>query len=331
MRAVARSRARRAAAEAARLEGAQAVAEAVVLRRFARLALEPAEPLVELVHLRATRDHRPGVDHAEARVLGQSGLAAREVRAAGCELGLGPRERLFGLVQPGDAFLDMGETLLRRLGRCGCAPGEIGFHPKQGLLTCGEVALALIQLLRVRCEPDLGVLDRVIVAARPATGAAVRARDGVGELALALLDGSDALTQLATKSPELLLGGDPDRVQALLLALDRDGLCLASAEKGHAFDDMRGPAVLLLCRWLCSALEALFGTRAADDLFALPEAETGLLDTKRLPESLEPLVELLELSLYGHVETLGKLLPELLALLRELLDLRMNLIRCHVC
>ena len=82
---------------------------------------------------------------------------------------------------------------------------------------------------------------------------------------------------------------------------------------------------------LRGALEALFGARAADDLLALPEAETGLLDTKRLPESLQSLVELLELSLYGRVETLGKLLPELLAVFRELLDLRMNLIRCHVC
>ena len=301
----------------------------MVLRRFACLALEPAEPLVELVHLRATRDHGSRVDDAEARVLGQGGLTAREVRAAGCKLGLGSRERLLGLVEGANAFLDVGETLLRRLRRCGCAPGKIGLHSKQCLLTCGEIALATIQLLRVRRQPDLGVLDGVVIAARPAAGS-VGARDGVGELALALLDGTDPLAQLATKSPELLLGGDPDRVQALLLALDRDGLGLTSAEKGHAFDDMRGPAVLLLAAGLRGALEALFGARAADDLLALPEAETCLLDTKRLPEALQSLVELLELSLYGRVETLGKLLPEFLALFRKLLDLRMNLIRCHV-
>jgi hypothetical protein len=93
---------------------------------------------------------------------------------------------------------------------------------------------------------------------------------------------------------------------------------------------MRGPAVLLLAAGLRGALEALFRARAADDLLALAEAETGLLDAKRLPEGLQSLVELLELSLYGRVETLGKLLPELLALFRELLDLRMDLIRCHV-
>ena len=84
------------------------------------------------------------------------------------------------------------------------------------------------------------------------------------------------------------------------------------------------PASRLRC-----ALEALFGASATDDLLALPEAEASLLDTQRLPEGLEALVELLDLCLYGRVETLGELLPELLALLRELLDLRMDLIRCH--
>jgi hypothetical protein len=302
----------------------------MVLCRFARLALESAQPLVELVHLGAARDHGPGVDDAEASVLGQRGLTAREVRAAGGELGLRSRERLFRLVQRGDAFLDVGEALLRRLGRCGCAAGEIGLHPQEGMLTRGDVPLATIELLRVRGEADLSVLDGVVVVRPGSACAAVRLSDRVGELTFALFDGRYAFRQLTTKPPELLLDGDPDRVQALLLALDRDGLCLASAEKGHAFDDMRGPAVLLLCRWLRGALEALFGARAADDLLALPEAETCLLDAKRLPESLQSLVELLELSLYGRVKTLGKLLPELLALFRELLDLRMNLIRCHV-
>jgi len=92
---------------------------------------------------------------------------------------------------------------------------------------------------------------------------------------------------------------------------------------------MREPAVLLL-GVLRGALEALFGARAPNDLFALAEAEAGFLDPKRLPEGLKPLVELLDLGLYRRVETLGELLPELLALLRELLDLRMDLVRCHV-
>jgi hypothetical protein len=80
---------------------------------------------------------------------------------------------------------------------------------------------------------------------------------------------------------------------------------------------------------LRGALEALFGAGAADDLLALAEAKAGLLDAERLPERLETLVELLELCLHGRVETLGELLPELLALLRDSLDLRMDLIRCH--
>ena len=94
---------------------------------------------------------------------------------------------------------------------------------------------------------------------------------------------------------------------------------------------MREPPVLLLGRGrLRGALEALFGACATHDLFALAEAEAGFLDPERLPEGLEALVELLELCLYGRVETLGELLPEFLAFLRDPLDLRMDLVRCHV-
>ena len=74
------------------------------------------------------------------------------------------------------------------------------------------------------------------------------------------------------------------------------------------------------------ALESLFGTSATDDLLALPEAQASFLDTQRLPEGLEALVDVLDLCLYGGVETLGELLPELLALFLELFELRMELI-----
>jgi len=84
------------------------------------------------------------------------------------------------------------------------------------------------------------------------------------------------------------------------------------------------------CLELRGALEAFLGARAADDLLPLAEAETCLLDAKRLPEALELLVELFDLCLHGRVKTLGKPLPELLAVLRDSLDLRVNLIGCHV-
>ena len=84
------------------------------------------------------------------------------------------------------------------------------------------------------------------------------------------------------------------------------------------------PASRLRC-----ALEALFGASATHDLLALTEDQAGFLDTKRLPESLEALVELLDLVFHGRVETLGELVPEHLALLRELFDLRMDLICGH--
>ena len=46
------------------------------------------------------------------------------------------------------------------------------------------------------------------------------------------------------------------------------------------------PASRLRC-----ALESLFGASATDDLLALAEAQAGFLDTQRLPEGLEALVD----------------------------------------
>ena len=74
----------------------------------------------------------------------------------------------------------------------------------------------------MRREADLGVLDCVVVASRTTARPLVHARDCIGELALALFHRGDALGQLTAKAAELLLGGDADRVQALLLALDRE-------------------------------------------------------------------------------------------------------------
>src|SRR5262245_29851186 len=83
------------------------------------------------------------------------------------------------------------------------------------------------------------------------------------------------------------------------------------------------------CLGLRCALEALLGACAAYDLLALAEAQTGLLDAERLPQLLEARIELLDLALNGRVEALGELLPEHLALLRDLLDLSVKLVRCH--
>ena len=78
------------------------------------------------------------------------------------------------------------------------------------------------------------------------------------------------------------------------------------------------------------ALEALFGARAADDVLTLAEAQAGFLDTKRLPQLLQTLVELLDLGLYAQVEPLGQALPQFLAHLGEALDLDVDLFWCHV-
>jgi hypothetical protein len=91
---------------------------------------------------------------------------------------------------------------------------------------------------------------------------------------------------------------------------------------------MRGPDELLLRELRC-ALETLFGAGAAHDLLALPEAESCLLGAKHLPQLLQARVEIPDLVLYGRVEALGEASVQLLALLRDLLDLGMNLVRCH--
>ena len=84
---------------------------------------------------------------------------------------------------------------------------------------------------------------------------------------------------------------------------------------------MRGADVLLLERLLRGALESLFSAGFPHDLFTLAEAEAGLLHAKCLPQLLEANIESLDLVLDGRVEPLGELLPQHLALFRELLDL----------
>ena len=65
------------------------------------------------------------------------------------------------------------------------------------------------------------------------------------------------------------------------------------------------------------ALEALFGSRPADDLLALAEAEAGLLHAEGLPELLEAGVDVLDLVLHRRIEPVGEPLPELLTLLES--------------
>jgi hypothetical protein len=179
------------------LERAKAVAEAVLLRRVASFALEASQALVELVHLGSARDHGPGVDGARDRLLGQHPLAARQVGASGGELGLRASERLFRLVKRGEPFLDVLEPFLGRLGSRGRAAGKIGLHFHERALSRFQLALTAIEVLSVRRETDLCMLECAIVRAR-ATARASGSTDGIRELALACLDGRDALGQLAT-------------------------------------------------------------------------------------------------------------------------------------
>jgi len=166
--------------------------------------------------------------------LGQSGLAARELGAARGELTLRAGEGLLGLLERREALLDVEEALFRCLGGCRGAASEVGFHPQQRPLARLDLTFAPIQLVSMRGEADLRVLERPSVEVGNSPGVAPHAGDCVCELALPLLDRGDPFRQLRSQASELLLGSNSYREQALLLALDGDGLVLRLAEKGHA-------------------------------------------------------------------------------------------------
>ena len=219
---------RRRTAEALPLESPELVAETTAGGGFARLSLEPSQPLVDLGHLGPAGDSAAS---ACALALGERVLAACELLALGRQLRLSSREGLLGLLKCGQARLDVREPLLRGLGSARGSPREVCLHLQIRPLSGSKLVLPTRQLLRVRGEAYLCVRERLVVGSGhlPA-GAASRPGEGVCELALPLLDGRHALGELTAKSPELLLGSDADRAQALLLGLDRDGLGVPTAE-----------------------------------------------------------------------------------------------------
>ena len=148
---------------------------------------------------------RADVDGARESLLGQRRLTARELGASRCELCLRSGERLLGLVECRETLLDVLEPLLRRLGCARRPTGEIGLDLQQEALTCLELALATVELVSVRREPDLSMLERPVVRAPDPAGAAPRAAYSVDELALSCLDRGDPLSQLESKPAELLL------------------------------------------------------------------------------------------------------------------------------
>ena len=69
-------------------------------------------------------------------------------------------------------------------------------------------------------------------------------------------------------------------------------------------------------------------TRALDDLFPVAETEMGAEHPLLVPQMLDSLLELLDLSCYCCVVTLGKRLPELGAPFGRALDLGLDLREC---
>src|SRR5436190_18906475 len=81
---------------------------------------------------------------------------------------------------------------------------------------------------------------------------------------------------------------------------------------------------------LRGSLEALFGAGSANDFFSLAEAKSRLLVTKRFPEIVELCVDLLDLRRHRGIESRRETVPEILSLLRELLDLDVDVVGGHV-
>ena len=143
---------------------------------------------------------------------------------------LGARKGLLGLVERREPLLDVSEPLLGRVGGGSRSSCQVGLHLEEQTLARLELALAAAELVRMRREAGLGVFEGLRVARGQVESAPVHCGERISELALPLFDDCDALGQLTTKASELLLGRDPNRSQAVVLALDRDGLELLLPE-----------------------------------------------------------------------------------------------------
>ena len=99
-------------------------------------------------------------------------------------------------MQSGEALLDVLQPLLWRLGCRGRTSREVGLHLEENALTCFDVQLAAAQLMGVGREAHLGVLERCIVRSRHAARVPADTRYRIRELALAFLDGANALREL---------------------------------------------------------------------------------------------------------------------------------------
>ena len=157
--------------------------------------------------------------------------AGGEIRAPGRELRLCARECLLRLVKGGEMFLDMriGE-LLRLRPRGGRGRSSI---LSSALSRASSSRSRWVQLLRVGREPSLRMFQRLVVG-RGARRAVPTATAPSASSTFALLDRRDALRELPVEPSQLLLGSDPDRVQALLLALDGERFRPSSSEQRHA-------------------------------------------------------------------------------------------------
>jgi hypothetical protein len=80
--------------------------------------------------------------------------------------------------------------------------------------------------------------------------------------------------------------------------------------------------------YLCSASQALFVAGSLDDFVAVAEAEMGSKHPLLVPETLETVLELLDLSGDFGIVAVRKHVPKLGAALGRALDLGLDLWKC---
>ena len=166
---------------------------------------------------RSSPTSRPPRLRAGPSALEQGSLAARQVVALRGELRLRASECLLGLLERGEAGLDLLEPL-QRVGIAG-APREVGLLLHETALARRELRLAAIQLLRARGKPDLRVDEGAFGACRDDASGALDSREEVEKLPFLALDRRDALGELGSKPAELVLRRSPDGAETPKLDL----------------------------------------------------------------------------------------------------------------
>ena len=303
----------------------------VLLARLAGLALESAEPLVELGELGAARARGPTpatlrrppmLERAQPR--GSSQLVALRAASSACV-----RANAFSASW----------SVARRASICASRSsgvvGSSGRAPREVGLLLHEQALARSSS-RSRRFSSCACAASPTAHGRGASAPAGTMLDAALDLALgASASSRSLLLDDATRSVSSRRRRPSSSSAAMRIARRRScsvsietGSVLRAAEKGHA--SMICASRSFSCFDGYAARSRRSSARARRTISSRsPKRRRAFSMRSACQSSCRRASRSLISSLYGRVEAVGESLPELLALLRELLDLGMDLIRCH--